>query len=165
MTYPSSHSVTDIESWQRDHWPSNSFNLLNPKPPRPSSPHPSLYAVSPSQLYAESLARFGGSSPYIYPLYGLGELPQVNNHLCCPALPCPALHVTILWAIWTSNHLRGRWEGDLLFTRKNCHGCTFIGTAPDSIVSLPCVRSLRWAMSKRAGRFLGWRRMRRAVDV
>lgn len=29
------------------------------------------------QLYAESLARFQGGSPYIYPLYGLGELPQV----------------------------------------------------------------------------------------
>ena len=30
------------------------------------------------QLYAESVARFQGGSPYIYPLYGLGELPQVN---------------------------------------------------------------------------------------
>jgi hypothetical protein len=29
------------------------------------------------QLYAESMARFQGGSPYIYPLYGLGELPQV----------------------------------------------------------------------------------------
>ncbi|RLM86199.1 guanosine nucleotide diphosphate dissociation inhibitor 2-like [Panicum miliaceum] len=27
-------------------------------------------------LYAESVARFQGGSPYIYPLYGLGELPQ-----------------------------------------------------------------------------------------
>jgi RAB protein geranylgeranyltransferase component A len=31
------------------------------------------------QLYAESVARFQGGSPYIYPLYGLGELPQVNT--------------------------------------------------------------------------------------
>ena len=30
------------------------------------------------QLYAESVALFQGGSPYIYPLYGLGELPQVN---------------------------------------------------------------------------------------
>lgn len=30
------------------------------------------------KLYAESLARFNGGSPYIYPLYGLGELPQVH---------------------------------------------------------------------------------------
>ncbi|MQL72255.1 hypothetical protein Taro_004573 [Colocasia esculenta] len=29
-----------------------------------------------NKLYAESLARFEGGSPYIYPLYGLGELPQ-----------------------------------------------------------------------------------------
>ena len=32
-------------------------------------------------LYAESLARFQGGSPYIYPLYGLGELPQVCLYL------------------------------------------------------------------------------------
>lgn len=35
----------------------------------------SVYLV---KLYAESLARFQGGSPYIYPLYGLGELPQVR---------------------------------------------------------------------------------------
>jgi Rab GDP dissociation inhibitor len=28
------------------------------------------------KLYSESLARFDTGSPYIYPLYGLGELPQ-----------------------------------------------------------------------------------------
>jgi Rab GDP dissociation inhibitor len=34
-------------------------------------------------LYADSLARFQGGSPYIYPLYGLGELPQVcQNRIC-----------------------------------------------------------------------------------
>ncbi|KAK7252433.1 hypothetical protein RIF29_36365 [Crotalaria pallida] len=32
--------------------------------------------VKRMKLYAESLARFQGGSPYIYPLYGLGELPQ-----------------------------------------------------------------------------------------
>lgn len=32
------------------------------------------------KLYAESLARFQGGSPYIYPLHGLGELPQVLLH-------------------------------------------------------------------------------------
>ncbi|KAH9604261.1 hypothetical protein KSS87_004657 [Heliosperma pusillum] len=32
-------------------------------------------------LYAESLARFQGGSPYIYPLYGLGELPQAFARL------------------------------------------------------------------------------------
>lgn len=30
------------------------------------------------KLYAESLARFQAGSPYIYPMYGLGELPQVS---------------------------------------------------------------------------------------
>ncbi|KAJ1434906.1 Rab GDI protein [Sesbania bispinosa] len=33
------------------------------------------------KLYAESLARFQGGSPYIYPLYGLGELPQAFARL------------------------------------------------------------------------------------
>lgn len=32
------------------------------------------------KLYHNSLERFSGTrSPYIYPLYGLGELPQVLN--------------------------------------------------------------------------------------
>ncbi|KAG5014972.1 hypothetical protein AAZX31_08G066300 [Glycine max] len=33
------------------------------------------------KIYAESLARFQGGSPYIYPLYGLGELPQAFARL------------------------------------------------------------------------------------
>ncbi|KAG8364156.1 hypothetical protein BUALT_Bualt19G0097600 [Buddleja alternifolia] len=36
---------------------------------------------SESNLYAESLARFQAGSPYIYPLYGLGELPQAFARL------------------------------------------------------------------------------------
>ncbi|KAJ0983981.1 hypothetical protein J5N97_002337 [Dioscorea zingiberensis] len=37
---------------------------------------PAIVTVKRMKLYAESLARFQGGSPYIYPLYGLGELPQ-----------------------------------------------------------------------------------------
>ncbi|PKA51934.1 hypothetical protein AXF42_Ash008163 [Apostasia shenzhenica] len=37
---------------------------------------PAIDTVKRMKLYAESLARFDGGSPYIYPLYGLGELPQ-----------------------------------------------------------------------------------------
>ncbi|CAN0922972.1 Guanosine nucleotide diphosphate dissociation inhibitor 1 [Linum grandiflorum] len=40
---------------------------------------PALDTVKRMKLYAESLARFQGGSPYIYPLYGLGELPQVSK--------------------------------------------------------------------------------------
>ena len=41
----------------------------------------SFSAVSTAvrQLYSESITRFRGASPYIYPLYGLGELPQVQR--------------------------------------------------------------------------------------
>ncbi|KAG8080848.1 hypothetical protein GUJ93_ZPchr0007g4116 [Zizania palustris] len=37
---------------------------------------PAIDTVKRMKLYAESVARFQGGSPYIYPLYGLGELPQ-----------------------------------------------------------------------------------------
>jgi Rab GDP dissociation inhibitor len=40
---------------------------------------PAEETVLKIQLYNDSLHRFEGTkSPYIYPLYGLGELPQVN---------------------------------------------------------------------------------------
>ncbi|GLT68549.1 hypothetical protein SLA2020_407690 [Shorea laevis] len=42
---------------------------------------PALDFVKRMKLYAESLARFEGGSPYIYPLYGLGELPQAFARL------------------------------------------------------------------------------------
>ena len=40
---------------------------------------PAEETVLKIQLYNDSLHRFEGTkSPYIYPLYGLGELPQVR---------------------------------------------------------------------------------------
>jgi len=36
---------------------------------------PALEAIKRIKLYSDSLARYG-KSPYLYPLYGLGELPQ-----------------------------------------------------------------------------------------
>ncbi|CAB4289812.1 unnamed protein product [Prunus armeniaca] len=42
---------------------------------------PAMEFVKKMKLYAESLARFEGGSPYIYPLYGLGELPQAFARL------------------------------------------------------------------------------------
>ncbi|RVW20624.1 Guanosine nucleotide diphosphate dissociation inhibitor 2 [Vitis vinifera] len=39
---------------------------------------PAIDTVKRMKLYSESIARFQGGSPYIYPLYGLGELPQVE---------------------------------------------------------------------------------------
>lgn len=40
-----------------------------------STPGQAKEAVTRVRLYAQSMARYG-KSPYIYPLYGLGELPQ-----------------------------------------------------------------------------------------
>jgi Rab GDP dissociation inhibitor len=40
--------------------------------------HPQVNNI---KLYSESLARFNTGSPYIYPLYGLGELPQAFARL------------------------------------------------------------------------------------
>ncbi|KAL3538708.1 hypothetical protein ACH5RR_002074 [Cinchona calisaya] len=42
---------------------------------------PALDFVKRVKLYAESLARFQAGSPYIYPMYGLGELPQAFARL------------------------------------------------------------------------------------
>lgn len=43
--------------------------------------NPAADLVARVKLYADSLARFGCGSPYIYPLYGLGELPQAFARL------------------------------------------------------------------------------------
>ncbi|KAI0505056.1 hypothetical protein KFK09_016013 [Dendrobium nobile] len=37
---------------------------------------PAIDTVKRMKLYADSLTRFQDGSPYIYPLYGLGELPR-----------------------------------------------------------------------------------------
>jgi Rab GDP dissociation inhibitor len=42
---------------------------------------PAIDTVMKIKLYGESLALYG-KSPYVYPLYGLGELPQVFARLC-----------------------------------------------------------------------------------
>ncbi|KAJ8479805.1 hypothetical protein OPV22_023532 [Ensete ventricosum] len=42
------------------------------------SDEPAIDTIKKMKLYSDSLARFQGGSPYIYPLYGLGELPQVE---------------------------------------------------------------------------------------
>lgn len=50
--------------------------ILAPTSPK-SCPH--LASTSPPQLYLDSRTRFAGmTSPYLYPLYGLGELPQAR---------------------------------------------------------------------------------------
>jgi len=44
---------------------------------------PAYDTVMKVKLYYNSLTRFEGTaSPYIYPLYGLGELPQVSALKC-----------------------------------------------------------------------------------
>lgn len=48
---------------------------------------PALSTVKKIRLYYDSLMRFEGTnSPYIYPLYGLGELPQVCFLALSPAV-------------------------------------------------------------------------------
>ena len=51
---------------------------------------PALQTVMKIKLYNESLLRFEGvQSPYIYPLYGLGELPQVRGPQAQPGFAAP----------------------------------------------------------------------------
>lgn len=42
---------------------------------------PALEAIKSIQLYVRSLERYG-KSPYIYPMYGLGGLPEGFSRLC-----------------------------------------------------------------------------------
>lgn len=44
---------------------------------------PALETIMRIKLYSDSLARYG-KSPYLYPLYGLGELPQGFARYSCP---------------------------------------------------------------------------------
>lgn len=40
---------------------------------------PAIFTVTKMKLYHDSLFRYEGlTSPYLYPRYGLGELPQVS---------------------------------------------------------------------------------------
>lgn len=48
---------------------------------------PGIDTVLKVKLYYNSLTRFEGTaSPYIYPLYGLGELPQVHIPISCTSM-------------------------------------------------------------------------------
>lgn len=44
---------------------------------------PAIMTITRIKLYSDSLARYG-KSPYLYPMYGLGELPQ-GNYIFCKA--------------------------------------------------------------------------------
>lgn len=56
-----------------------------------------LETIKKIKLYNESLLRFEGvQSPYIYPLYGLGELPQVCINLQ-PYQPATCMMVGVGW--------------------------------------------------------------------
>lgn len=55
---------------------------------------PAVDTVLKVKLYYNSLTRFEGTaSPYIYPLYGLGELPQVPS---LTSFSCHCVHVFLL---------------------------------------------------------------------
>lgn len=59
---------------------------------------PALEAIKSIQLYVRSLERYG-KSPYIYPMYGLGGLPEGFSRLCAIhggtfMLQCPVEEVS-----------------------------------------------------------------------
>jgi len=63
---------------------------------------PALETIRRIKLYSDSLARYG-KSPYLYPLYGLGELPQgfarysILLAVCCEVKNCNLLSLPYLF--------------------------------------------------------------------
>lgn len=66
---------------------------------------PCLETINRIKLYSESLARYG-KSPYLYPLYGLGELPQ-GFARCFITLFSNVLYDWIDYKYRSTNLLRG----------------------------------------------------------
>lgn len=67
--------------------------------------------VEKIKLYHESLMRFydqGIRSPYIYPLYGLGELPQVRQSILNLLLPTCADACTGHFYVWLQAHAQSQ---------------------------------------------------------
>ncbi len=90
---------------------------------------PALDTVNRIKLYNESLYRYEGlTAPYIYPRYGLGELPQVR---CCSGLGnwlerCVECSSTLTWHVCSRRFRRPVASGqqqqhDLVGCGMPCH--------------------------------------------
>ena len=99
---------------------------------------PALPSVLRIKLYHDSLYRFEGmKTPFIYPLYGLGELPQARawclssaNYLpCFYLLGCLPSHAGLsCFCLWYAPRCRRRVRGACLLT-LDCHACFVVCAA------------------------------------
>lgn len=111
---------------------------------------PALETVKSIQLYVHSLERYG-KSPYIYPMYGLGGLPEGFSRLCAIhggtfMLQCPVEEVR--WLICRS-------AGSNIFVRKAFSAKTTIIRSSRYVQStLECACALRF--SNRAVELRAW---------
>jgi len=44
--------------------------------------HPCIETINKIKLYMDSIGRFGDGSPFIYPIYGLGGIPEGFSRMC-----------------------------------------------------------------------------------
>ncbi|GJS19901.1 guanosine nucleotide diphosphate dissociation inhibitor [Tanacetum coccineum] len=83
---------------------------------------PAIDFVKKIRLYAESLARFESGSPYIYPMYGLGELPQVGpqSQFHANFLKFAMVHVLRVGVVQAFARLSAVYGGTYMLNKPEC---------------------------------------------
>lgn len=103
---------------------------------------PALEVIQRMQLYSQSVCRYG-KSPYVYPLYGLGELPQAFARLSAVHGGTYMLHKPIDEIVIENGHVIGvKAEGEVARCKLVICDPTY---APDRVKKIGKVSVLQLA--------------------